>query len=613
MKLTRKQERFILENYRRLSVARMARRLKIPVAEVRRGLRKLGLDSADARKGSGKAAAADLEAAWTHQLAVRLEFLNRPRVGLAVVVGLALALRLIHLLEVVDTPFFQHLHTDPAMYHRWAVQISEGDWLGRSRPVFYLGPLYPYFLAVIYSVFGSSPLAACVAQVVLSAASAGLVYHLGRRLFGPTTALIAGLLTACYGMLIFFSSLILGATLIIFLDLLMLALLVAGVQRSVWWKWVAAGVCLGLSAAARGNVVLFAPLAGLALAAYFGFRCPKKWLPPCLWGAGAFLVTISPLTLHNWLVGQDFVPLTANAGANFFIGNNAHSDGIYLRDARYKDRPMGLSVRDQQANFPEVAGQELGREDLKPSEISRFWVGQTLAEIGADWGRWVRLVGSKLGYLFNAYEVPNNRNYYFSKRFSVLLRLPLLTFGSLLPLALVGIVICWRRWREQGLLLAFLLAHSVALVAFFVNARYRLVVVAVLLLYAAAAIVWLCRQIGDKRFLRLVPAVGLLILGYVAVYQPVPRISLRANHLNLANAYRDLGQLEEALRHYDRALVVSKSFYYAYLKKGEVLARLGRRAEAREAFDKALVLARRNNDQLNTRRIQAQLCKLDGS
>ena len=611
MRLTKEQKRFIRENCDRLSVTGMARRLKIPVAEVRRGLRQMGLVSADTPAGSGQGTAA-LGLSRTGRLIARLEVLKRYPVAFFVVLGLALVLRLIHLYEVSDTPLFRHLHTDAFMYHQWAVEIVEGDWLARSRPVFYLGPLYPYFLAVTYSVLGISPLAACLVQVVLSALSAGLIYDLGRRLFGPMTGLISGLSAACYGMFIFYSSLILGATLIIFLDLLILVLLVAGVQRPTWWKWVLAGVCLGLSAAARGNVVLFWPAAMLALAAGFGFRRWRNWSPACLWLTLAFLVTVSPLTLHNWLVGDDFVPLTSNAGVNFFIGNNAHSDGIYMRSPRYKGRPMGQSVHYQQANFPEVARRELGRDRLKPSEISHFWVGKTLEEIRADFGHLLWLVGNKLRYLFNAYEVPNNRNYYFSKRFSLLLGLPLLTFGAVLPLGLAGMIVSWRGRRDRGLLAAFLLAHMVALVVFFVTARYRLVLVPVLLVYAGAMLSWIHQQAHQRRYWRLVVMSVLLALGYAGVYQRVPRFSVRVNYANLANAYRDLGQAEEALQYYDRALAISPGFYYAYLQKGEVLARLGRTAEAREALNQALVLARRSSDEVNIRRIQAQLRKLDG-
>ncbi len=611
MKLNKNQKRFIRKHYERMSIAQMAHRLKLRPADVERALSQLGLRSPTDRDQGDRPIGQTFGSEVLERLGSRFEFLNRYAIAFWIVVGLALILRLVHLFEVSGTPFFRHLHTDPFMYHHWAVKIIEDDWLGKSNPVFYLGPLYPYFLAVIYSVTGPSPLSACVVQILLSALSAGLVYHLGRQLLGSATGVIAGLFTACYGMFIFYSCLILGATLIIFLDLLMLVLMVSGSRKPAIWKWLTAGLCFGLSACGRGNVVLFGPLAVLAIIAGLGFYRWKKWLPACACFTLMFFVTISPVILHNWMIGGDLVLLTSNAGANLFIGNNARSRGLYMNSAHYKGRPMGLSVRDQEANFPDVARQELGRDDVKPSEISRFWTSKTVEEIQGNISGWLTLEGNKLKYIVNAYEVPNNRNYYFSKRFSKLLHLPLLTFGVILPLAVAGMIVSWRRWREHGLLYAFVIAQVAGLLAFFVIARYRLVMVPFLMIYAAATLTWVCHQLVSGRWRQLVVLVALLIPGYILVYQTVPRTSYRANFINLANAYRDLGQPEEALENYDRALALSPDYYYAHLKKGEVLAHVGRKQEARVTLDRALDLARRSKDSLNVGRIERQLRKLD--
>ena len=84
-------------------------------------------------------------------------------------------------------------------------------------------------------------------------------------MFDPKTGLVAGVLAAFYGMFIFYSSLLLGVTLILFLNLLMLVCLVEGMRDPRWWKWILAGVCCGLSAGARGTVILFVPFALFAL------------------------------------------------------------------------------------------------------------------------------------------------------------------------------------------------------------------------------------------------------------------------------------------------------------------------------------------------------------
>jgi 4-amino-4-deoxy-L-arabinose transferase-like glycosyltransferase len=598
-KLTNKQKKFIQKNYPKLSPKKIAQKLKISTSDVRHYL--------EGGKSSIKAAEHPSDS-WISKVIV---LLNGYSYGFVLVAILAIVFRVIHLWEVLGTPFFEHLHTDPLMYHHWAIEIMHGDYLCKSQPVFYLGPLYPYFLAFVYILTDASPFFACLIQVVLSTISSCMVFHLGYRIFGPKVGLLAGLLTAAYGMFVFYSSLLLGVTLILFLNLFMLVCFLEGLRDSRWWKWILAGACCGLSAGARGTVILFVPFALSALLLYFGWQEWRRWLKAGMLFLITTILFISPLTIHNWYVGDDVVLLTANAGANFFIGNNFHSDGIYIRNARYEGRPMGLSVREQQANFPEVAQKETGRSNLKPSEISRFWINKTKEEIARDFGSWLKLVGNKIRYFFNAYEVPNNRNYYFSKRFSSLLNFPLVAFGAVIPFALLGMIVVRRSWRHHFLLYGYFFAYFISLIAFFVNGRYRLVIVPVLLIYAAASFQWIYLQVQQKRFLTVVVAAVSVLLLYSITYSSVPRIGYRANYYNLGNAYRDLGQPEKALSCYDASVRISPNFYHGYFNKGKLLVQLGRSDEAKTVLKKALKLAQSNNDQLNIKRIRKQLQALE--
>ena len=72
-----------------------------------------------------------------------------------------------------------------------------------------------------------------------------------------------------------------------------------------------------------------------------------------------------------------------------------------------------------------VAARELGRDDLRPSEVSRFWAGRTAALVREEPGSWLRTMGNKLRYALNGHEVPNNRYYAFTRGHSLLLRAPL--------------------------------------------------------------------------------------------------------------------------------------------------------------------------------------------
>ncbi|MDP2054652.1 MAG: hypothetical protein Q8L75_13525, partial [Acidobacteriota bacterium] len=69
-----------------------------------------------------------------------------------VIFTVALAVRLLHLLQIQPSPFFDVLLGDAHGYDEWARRLAAGDWVGTE--VFYQAPLYPYFVGGVYAVFG---------------------------------------------------------------------------------------------------------------------------------------------------------------------------------------------------------------------------------------------------------------------------------------------------------------------------------------------------------------------------------------------------------------------------------------------------------------------------
>jgi len=122
------------------------------------------------------------------------------------IVALAAVLRLAYTLGSRTSPFFDHLDLDTKFYDSWARRIAAGDWVGHD--VFFMGPLYPYFLGLVYKVFGPSLLAAKLVQSIVGALTAGVVYLLGREVFGAAVGVVAGLLAALYIPFIFTDTLI---------------------------------------------------------------------------------------------------------------------------------------------------------------------------------------------------------------------------------------------------------------------------------------------------------------------------------------------------------------------------------------------------------------------
>ena len=115
-------------------------------------------------------------------------------------------MRLAHVWQIRRAPFFTALMGDSRSYDEWARRIAGGEWIGRD--VFYQAPLYPYFLGVVYAIFGRDLLAVRLIQALIGSASCVLLALACRRLFGDAAGAAAGLLLALWAPAIFFDGLL---------------------------------------------------------------------------------------------------------------------------------------------------------------------------------------------------------------------------------------------------------------------------------------------------------------------------------------------------------------------------------------------------------------------
>ena len=118
-----------------------------------------------------------------------------PRRWWAALVGvflMALAWRVAFLGRLFAGPLANHLQGDEHVYWDWSTSLLDNRF--RAANPFFLGPLYPYFLAVLRLLVGSSAARIALAQSVLGSIAAVLVTDAARRVSRPAIALAAGLL-----------------------------------------------------------------------------------------------------------------------------------------------------------------------------------------------------------------------------------------------------------------------------------------------------------------------------------------------------------------------------------------------------------------------------------
>ena len=101
---------------------------------------------------------------------------NDPKTARYVLSGiliLAFALRLAYALQMQANPYFDAPVMDPLYHVEWARAFASGETFDPGQP-FFRGPLYPWFLGCVFSVFGEDMLIPRILQAGLGTATTGL-------------------------------------------------------------------------------------------------------------------------------------------------------------------------------------------------------------------------------------------------------------------------------------------------------------------------------------------------------------------------------------------------------------------------------------------------------
>jgi hypothetical protein len=251
-------------------------------------------------------------------------------VGVALLVLLALAVRVGYLLFAVRRPGFRWI--DPDRYAEMGRLLAggEGGWRWTLDAVLYLkhvkAPLYPVFLSLFALLPSPYPLSAALVQAAASAACAGLLFVIGRGMHRSRAGLIAGLLYAVYLPSVFDVVVIQQEALHIPLVLAAFALLVDAVARQASpWRFALAGAVLGLAALARSMPVYFLVPAALLFAAT-GDRRRGDWLRAGGIVAGFVAVTAPYVVYISGAMGH--LVLIDNMGSIHFGTAYQHSRAV---------------------------------------------------------------------------------------------------------------------------------------------------------------------------------------------------------------------------------------------------------------------------------------------
>jgi hypothetical protein len=342
-------------------------------------------------------------------------------------------------------------------------------------------PGYALYLAGVYATLGRSFFAAQLVQNLLTSLACVLLVLATARLASWPIGVAAGLVAALSPQLGFVSALVLPdalSALPLMAALLVLAYAHPGTAAG-WWTSALVGALVGVGVWLRPNVVLLAPCLSLVLIAVSS-KQRRRGLVHAVALSAAAAATVLPITIRNYVVFGEFVPVSINGGLTLWQG---------VADAGGRE----LGARRHDTLVAEEEATRYGNPRYLDwwAEPDGIWRDQERYRragevIRANPGRYLRLMLGRMGEMLNyaAGEAPTvlaleparvsgpESRFLAPGRAVARLRplldpLQRLVCWVLSPLVVVGaLVLAWNDWRRTLLLVAISLYYLVTESAF---------------------------------------------------------------------------------------------------------------------------------------------------
>ena len=387
-----------------------------------------------------------------------------------------------------DSPFFDVPVVDAKDFHDKAVLIASGEDLP-ARP-YARPPLYTYFVAFLFRLFGPEMRVVILAQQLLGFATVAMATILATRLFGRVAGVIAGGLLALSRLPLVIEGQLLNETVQTFLLVACVLVFVDAIRRGCRARVAGStrrgavgllivGAVLGACAIlTRPTSALFVvpALAVVVMMREGGGLAPRHRRR--LFGPGAvaaallcFVGVAGSAAVRNRVVGEEWVAVSYNGGINFFIGNAARSDELINIRPGYR--------WDRLVQTPRALG-ELGVHQIDPwrdgfASWDRRYYQAAVDDMLTDPVGAIARLARKSVQFWSWREIDRNlAPAAFVASGSPLARVTL-PFAVLGPLAFAGVLLlAWRRPPGWRAIMGLIFATWVTGIIFFVTSRYRI-------------------------------------------------------------------------------------------------------------------------------------------
>jgi len=217
-----------------------------------------------------------------------------------------------------------------------------------------------------------------------------------------------------------------------------------------------------------------------------------------------------------------------------------------------------------------------------------------LAWAKSDPWAFLRLQAHKLRLLLSGDEIYRNQAIYPARQDSPILAVLLwkvpgmaFPFGVLMPLAVLGLWVGARRAPLLGVVTA---ALAIMVQAFFVTARYRVLLVPFLLIFAAEGGCWLVRAASRRQTIVAGLVVLVLFLFANLGLSPMDRRMNPDAEYSLAMRMGERGQMKEAQALFESVVAARPRYVEAWLNLAVCYDHAGLASDAEAALRRALLL-----------------------
>lgn len=242
----------------------------------------------------------------------------------------AISIFLLSLIVQLVYLYFRPLYQpkmDAALYDIIGFNIANGrgfSYDGIHPTTLY--PLYPFFLSIIYFMFGHNYFLVQLFLAIFLAITCGVIYLIGKLVFNEKVGVAAAIFLSLYPPFFGLSRIMYAEPLFLMLLYTSIFLLLYFIKTEKLYIIITSGIILGAAILTKPLVIYFPLVISLFICRLFSF---KKALKTVLLFNLAIFICMAPWIFRNYIVFKDFRPVSGFAIKN---GNLAKVDWV----AEYK-------------------------------------------------------------------------------------------------------------------------------------------------------------------------------------------------------------------------------------------------------------------------------------